>query len=220
MVPLTIVDNFYDDPYWLRELALKQEIIKDKTMNYSGNYPGYRSKSLFEIDSVFAHIFVKKILSLFFDVNKDVVNYDFKSFFQIIPERFENGWCHADNYDIAGILYLTPDAPKKCGTLLCERVYSFDENLDSSLRDKFYRDNKVDMNLYRKTRDKHNSQFETTVEISNVFNRLVVYDGKKWHRENYFFGTDKYNSRMTLVFFSRLEPKGCNPPIIRSRFEY
>jgi len=223
MIPLTIVDNFWENPYKLREFALQQEYLDNGS---EVGYAGERTARLHDLNNNITHVFFKKVLSLFFDVNKESVDYEVTCEFQIISEKFEDGWCHTDSgRDIAGILYLTPNAPKNSGTSICKLKKNVDLNkLNHSLKNKFYTAAKIgdedNMNLYRKTREEHNSKFETTVEISNVFNRLVVYNSKEWHKANYFFGKDKYDSRMTLVFFSKIDTKKCYLPIARSRLMY
>jgi len=58
----------------------------------------------------------------------------------------------------------------------------------------------IDVDLYRKSVIKHNSLFETTIEVKNQYNRLVFYDSRIPHRENNFF-CNYDEPRLTHVFF-------------------
>ena len=56
LIPTSCVDDFYNDPHKVRDLALSLDYS-----NEDGNYPGVRSKSLHEIDPYFFDNFCKKI---------------------------------------------------------------------------------------------------------------------------------------------------------------
>lgn len=213
MIPLTILDNFYETPSLVRNFALRQTFSKDRTVDH----PGTRTDFISELDKELFNVFVLKILNLFFDTNKDNVSYTINSFFQMIPESFEEGWTHNDgNVSMAGIVYLTPDAPLNGGTLICKEKEP-GTLYDYQMRNDFYNQKDIDLNLYRKFRDAHNNKFDTTIEISNVYNRLVIYDGRDFHREHKFFGNNIQNNRLTQVFFAEINPNNCYGPAIRTR---
>ena len=39
------------------------------------------------------------------------------------------------------------------------------------------------------------------IEISNKFNRMVVFDSDRIHRPQNYFGTNKENCRLSMIFF-------------------
>lgn len=201
MIPVTIVDNFFKDPYSVRNFALSQEFLRSEITAW----PGKRSRMLLDVDQDFYNLFVEKVLNLFFNLPRDFVKCNFDMFFQSIPGKYEEGWAHIDfGTTFTGVVYLTPDAPLDAGTsLYVEKIY--DPHRDQAIKAKFYSDVDVDINEYRIAREKNNNGFIKTTDISNLFNRLVIFPGNVFHRENKFFGETLDNSRLTLVFFVTLE---------------
>lgn len=213
-----IVDNFFETPTLVREFALKQKYNKPSERSV---FPGERSQPLSEIDWKFANHFQSRIVSLLYNIQHEPVEYQFQSFFQWIPEKYEEGWVHFDDKqaNIAGVVYLTPDAPNECGTSVYSRIYNDPMQNNFEMRDRFYADEEVDIEEYREMRSAHNKQFEKTIEIGNKFNRLFLYNSRDYHRESKFFGKTKEDSRLTLVFFARIV--GLNSdikePFVRSK---
>jgi hypothetical protein len=201
MIETKIVDNFYDFPSLIRKYALEQEFYKR-----TGEYPGLRTKPINELDYEFFHNFVKKIVSLYYDIEKNNIEWDVKTLFQWAGIEHEKGWIHQDDnsyYDVAGVIYLTPDAPKNCGTSLYIPVVDKVESYKVPT-DPFHTDNDIDLNDYRKEQEEYNSQFKKVKQIENIYNRLVVYDCKQWHAQDGFFGKSKLDSRLIQVFFARI----------------
>jgi len=154
-------------------------------------------------------------------MSRDEISFDLYSRFQYIPSSYEEGWVHKDNdsLKIAGVVYLSPDAPVEAGTSIYEQIEPHNEN-SFNFRNKFYSQQDVNLDEYRIERDKHNSHFKKTLEVGNVYNRLFLYNAQTWHRESMFFGDDKESSRLTLVFFSDVLTHGTTKtPLIRSKQE-
>jgi hypothetical protein len=210
MIPTTIIDNFFESPELIRNYALSLDFSKD-----SGNYPGVRTDKLNDINGNLFRLIVNKVYSVFFGVN-DTVKITGNVSFQLINDYFENGWFHKDSKDsnIAGVVYLNPQAPLNGGTLIGQSIkeYNFE---DVKVRDDFYAGKKVDLEQYRQIRDNFNACFEDTLIVNNVFNRALIYDSQKFHRENKFFGKTKEDSRLTLVFFMKFIIEDSLPPMIR-----
>ena len=74
----------------------------------------------------------------------------------------------------------------------------------------------INLDHYRALRDDLNSKFSVTLEINNVYNRLVIYNTNEFHRANKFFGLNKNDSRLTLVFFAKIN-NFISSPIARSK---
>ena len=205
MIPATIINDFFESPTLIRDYALSLE-FKNKGMRY----PGYRTDQLYDINPRFYEHITSKIISVFFNLDKENLDWRFDISFQLSPEKYKGGWAHTDGNiaDCAGVVYLSPDAPLEAGTSI---MYPKDPPKwrDPSQsapsiegRDLHYQD-KIDN--VDKERDAHNIQFNTTLEVSNVFNRAFIYDGDQWHKENKFFGEGK-NARLTLVWFAYIMP--------------
>ena len=202
MIETKIIDNFYDCPSLIRKFALEQEFYKR-----TGEYPGLRTKPINELDYDFFLNFVRKIISIYYDIDKvKGIEWDVKTLFQWAGKEHNTGWIHQDDinyYDVAGVVYLSPDAPKNCGTSLYIPTV---QNLQkyNVPTDPFYSDNIIDMEFYKQEQNIYNSQFKKIKQIENVYNRLVVYDCKQWHAQDGFFGTNKDNARLIQVFFARI----------------
>ncbi len=219
IIPVTVVDNFFDDPDKVRQLALAQNYTRSP-----GHYPGYRSNRIDHIDQNFEREFTEKALSFFFDFNHHEVTWTIESSFQSIPKEFEEGWVHddrsPDGWNVAGIIYLNPNPEEHSGTSIC----SLKPNVDVSklnladftnIKRKFYKGESVDIKQYRESRDQLNSYFNTTVTVENVYNRLMMYSANELHRANRFFGSTLEDSRLTLMFYARIDVNGTAFPTQR-----
>ena len=50
------------------------------------------------------------------------------------------------------------------------------------------------------------SQFDLVDKVGNVFNRLIIWDGRMIHAASAYFGNNKEDSRLFQLFFFDLEP--------------
>lgn len=199
------VDNFFDNPDLIREFALSLEMNPSQ----DGSWPGLRSKSLHEINNEFHQSILLKILSIYYDLKYADISWGSgKAFFQSIPkykgsDSINKGWVHMDNGDeLAGLIYLTPDANPDSGTSLFKIKDEFKETYVPFARspDKhnFYTDRKISDKNYINSLEKHNNQFQETVRFQNLYNRLISYDANELHKAN---GFDSEKNRLTLVVF-------------------
>jgi len=210
MYPITVIDNFYKDPYLIREFALSQHFYQ------KGPWPGVRTDQFVKLEPDLFLEFVKKTLSVFFNLTHEQLFWNFNSTFQLCNKEFEEGWVHTDwdgkephGSRFAGVIYLTPDAPVSGGTSVfkLKETETFDyHSMDWTAKNQFYAGN-IDRSLedYRLQRDAHNNKFIKTVDIGNVFNRLVLYNTTDFHKENLLFGETVNDSRLTQVFFVQLD---------------
>jgi len=182
---LIIVDSFYNNAKEVRDFILKQEF------KVTGNYPGRRTKSyatehLKEIIQKYIQPFGGKITD--FPLEEDAYN----GSFQYTTSR-DRSWIHVDSYNNwGGVLYLTPDAPLSSGT----GFYKF-----------------KDGSMYQHTEHapetgKYSQDFtkwELVDHVGNVFNRLVLFNSKRFHVSMDYFGTDVQDGRLFQVFFFSTE---------------
>lgn len=106
---------------------------------------------------------------------------------------------HTDSLDLcryAAVLYLTPDAPARCGTAFY-RQRQPDGRLGGNLVNKPHR-NLVDA---LGTRHVPPGSFAEDVRIDNRFNRLLLYRANLIHSGAAYCGTTLADKRMTAVFF-------------------
>lgn len=220
--PVTIVDNFFEFPDGVREFALQQDFFKTE----NGRWPGSRSKLLSDISPELFDVFCKKLFGIFYNFNKTTVNWVVEATFQKVSpfsknqnDLFNAGWIHSDDESIfSGIVYLNKDFPAETGTSIYNPVISKD-NLNFSIKEKcaFYLGQNISDEEYLNALEKNNNQFKESIRVSNVFNRMVIFEGGEYHGVPSFY-SGKDEDRLTLVFFvQELDIKKDTYPINRSK---
>ena len=71
-----------------------------------------------------------------------------------------------------------------------------------------------DLEDYKKLIIDTNKNFDESVRFNNIFNRLITYTGKDFHKCNSFYSGKE--ERLTLVFFVKKIQTNAYPPIQRS----
>ena len=197
--PTTIVDGFFDTPDLIRNLALKQEYYYDS----NNIWPGKRCNVLKVSPILFRNIMDKTIL-LYFD---SVVDYTAKMNFQIIDKKYGNGWVHRDSGDnniATGIIYLTPQSRSGTSLFVKKRPLEYHDSTIIDKKIEFYKNiNDGDPSYVADYSQTHNIEYEETVNIKGLYNRLVLFDSNLYHGAHDFFGEDINDSRLTISFFIR-----------------
>ena len=190
-VEMIVVDNFYNNPMETRNYILSLPF------SVKGNYPGQRTRS-------FATEELKNIIQkyvrpygkiTYFPIpKKDGSDADkiYNGSFQYTTSR-DRSWIHTDrNNNWAGIVYLTPDAPLSSGT----GFYRFK---DGAM-------NQMDGDLLGNHKEADNAsqdvtKWELVDQVGNVFNRLVLFNGNRYHCSMDYFGSSKEDGRLFQLFF-------------------
>ena len=176
---LRVFDSFYSNPDVVRNYALSLDFKNQE------NYPGYRTDVLCQTD------FDNAIKTLGDTLGRGINPGTFHTSFQYTTEEDES-WVHSDRSEWAGVLYLTPNAPVDSGTTILRHKESGDYHwYDGCKSDHNYDGSEHDL-----------SKWDPIVTVGNVYNRLVIYSGKYYHRSNVpGFGHDKHTGRLFQVFF-------------------
>lgn len=192
---LMVIDDYFDEPDRIRELALSQRFDYPKR-----NFPGSRSRLLYEVQRELDEALTEELSICAFSGGRIKIS----SLFQWTPAIFESGWVHADtDVSVAGVIYLNCQPPINSGTSFFYPNFVGDVDIETfNVRDQFYRGEPIDINMYREARDAHNARFSKTISVDNVFNRCLIFDAQTFHKENLFFGESKLNARLTLLFFA------------------
>jgi len=191
--PITIVDNFLDDPYETVELA--------NSVNYEidteGRWPGKRSVHVGEFAPVFFNRVIKKFISLYYG-SENKYSFYASMYFQKIPSNLNEGWVHADVQSyVNGIIYLNPKPSINAGTsIIMPNTVNWDNAINIDVKKECYKNSKDD----EIAREENNCQFHESIIIKNRFNRLLAFDGHINHKANFEKDT-KNKERLTLVFF-------------------
>jgi len=193
ILPLILVkDEFLKNPYEYRNFALKN---RDKFITQvNGDWPGYR----YEVTDIFPQEDIKRLMP-------EPVTLSLSAFYWIGKE-WQSGICHFDRTKYTSILYLSPEVVKNSGTEIYEyNKISLDEYYRGQERSKFYLSGKnyLDSLKFNRWSKKWNEKFGQgqPIVISNKFNRLMIYDSKRIHRAQNYFGSTIKDSRMILISF-------------------
>jgi hypothetical protein len=174
-----VVDNFYSDPYAVREFALKQEFVAD--LRY---YKGKRTQEKFFVPGT------KKVFESIIGQPITVWDeYGVNGVFQTCNSEDPLVY-HTDLQQWAGMVYLTPNAPFECGT----SMYAHKETRARHVSDPGI-ERAFDGGFYDSTK------FELVDTVGNVFNRLVIFNGKCIHAASQYFGKDVEDARLFHMFF-------------------
>ena len=198
--PLIIKDDFFEDPDNI--VKISRECIYNE---YTPNYPGVRSKSLEEINpKLYVHIFQKIFLLLH---DQLPLRFDAKIGFQKIKPFVEGdkwdkknlGWVHKDYCPFGGIIYLDKDPDKDAGTSIYKSIDGFDVQTKESMdaKELLYSGKSIDDGHYYDAYDRVRNQYEETLRIPNLYNRLVLIPGDQPHAMT----TTGDKERHTMVFF-------------------
>jgi hypothetical protein len=214
--PALCVDDFYQNPDEIRKFALSQNFESDP----EGRWPGKRTKELHELDMNLFHGFCKRLFSIYFDLNSPITWHVATQFQLIEPmsddpnSKKNSGWIHCDGTTVfSGIIYLTPNIDKTLGTSIYKLKDGCEVDQESHInaKVKFYRDN-IDED-YDNVISKHNNMFEETVTFSNVYNRLISFDGNTPHGVKSYYG--KGDARLTQTFFVEKVSASIDMPLHR-----
>lgn len=200
LYPVAVIENFYQDPDAIRKFALAQKYTYCKEVpNIDYVYPGARTKDLSLLNKDLFDKICTKLVSVFHNAEHDTMRWLITTSFQTVTQEFGQGVIHTDHNTIfAGVLYLTPDAPLDSGTALFKPNKSFDESkyqqalVDNDAR---FKAGEIAMDTA------YHNMFDEIVRVNNVYNTLIIYEGRHYHAANKFFGKTLEDSRLAQVFF-------------------
>ncbi len=191
-----MVDNFYKDPYEVREFALSRGSYQPHVEYHKGQ----RTEENFKPEGV------KKAIEQL--LQKKIIKWDehgANGVFQFCTSEDAIVY-HVDSQSYAAVVYLTPDAPPECGTTFYKskvnglRESPKDETVKRLNKSKEHLTFEIfSSGFYDKTK------FETVDVIGNVFNRLVIWDAQLIHAASEYFGSELHDSRLFHMFFFDVE---------------
>ena len=198
--PLIIKDDFFEDPDSIVKI-IKEEV------NYSVSepqYPGVRSKLLNEINLKLYVYITQKIFLLFHD---RLPNFDMNVSFQKIQPFVEGdkwdkknlGWIHNDGCLFGGVIYLDKNPDKDAGTGIYKSKDGYDVQTNESMaiKENHFAGKQIDDEKFNRGYDIIENQYEETLRIPNLYNRLVLIPGDQPHSMT----TIGDKERNTMVFF-------------------
>jgi hypothetical protein len=198
MNSLLVIDNFLQDPDSVRKKALGYKYFNNQEND--STFPGKRTDVLATIDTEYNAQIFKKLTTVLFNLDQSSYSVDIKSCFQLVGEEFCGGWVHHDESDIAGVLYLNPEAPILGGTKFYRpkkdiQIKSYTEVKKPFVMGKIKKEDAID------SIRNNNAQYELTDVIGNKYNRLILYPSNWLHCAGEYFGKTHETYRLTQVFF-------------------
>lgn len=207
--PLTVVDNFFDDPM--------PALILAQTTEYNSptetTYPGVHSKKeTHDLHKQMHDWMMFKLLNLFYDPENTNLSWHVQSDFQKITPYGNRNQFHILNRGIphidskgtaaAGVIYLNEKPCKDSGTSFYDRkdgneFYMFPPDFLEASR-KHHSGEEVEG--FEEMAQKHLDHFDETARVQAKFNRLVFYSAEQWHSQT-TYGKKSMGDRLTLRFF-------------------
>jgi hypothetical protein len=185
-----VIDDFYNNPYEVREFALEQDF------NVEGNFPGYRTLP-------FANDSIKETIGNVIRPFAGEITWwggEYTGAFQYTTAQ-DRSWIHSDSYtDWAGVLYLTPDAPITAGTGIFKHKHSGLMHWDYALHENDDYDPQSPMETAKDI-----TKWDLVDRFGNIFNRLILYRADNFHISLDYFGKDLNDGRLFQVFFFNTE---------------
>jgi hypothetical protein len=176
---LFVVDNFYEDPMRVREIALNAAYFDDQ------GYLGMRTRKQYMFEGVkerFEKILGKKITNW----ESHAMNGRFQTCNAGIAPVY-----HCDDQMWAAMVYLTPNPPPWAGTkMFRHKATGITHKDDPRILECFNQHTFLDRTPY-----------EMIDEVGNVFNRLVIFNGGLIHAPSEYFGWDLASSRLFHMYF-------------------
>lgn len=220
LYPITIIDDFYDDPDAIREFALEESYRYD----HEGRWPGLRSQFLhLTHDGLYNH-FCSQILKLWYLPNMEL-SWQCDTCFQKVwrfssdPNSLKNrGWIHRDSeYLFGGLVYLDPNPAPNSGTILYQKKKN--ESWIGSAQQKSFLYNGVvsefDEEKYNEEWNYNNDQFTESIRVENKYNRMILFSSKTWHAADNYWRPDDDDFRLFQPFFFGQVNCHARPPLYR-----
>lgn len=166
-----VVDNFYQCPDDVRKLALQSFNVKD--LNYIvKESPEFKTH-------------LEKIIGIKLD-NFDKYTDNGAFSYSVAGDKII---FDTKKYQYAGLVFLTPNAPRNTGITLYKSRYTDKLVLDSNDQSTIFKNGNLDC-----------TEFEPVDVISNVYNRLVIFNAKIIHAITNNFGNNKDTGRLVQMF--------------------
>jgi hypothetical protein len=213
-IPISIIDNFLENPDEIRKFALSQKYQADP----NGTFPGSRSIVLEALNPHLHNYISQKVLHLFFETLP--TSWDCNMAFQKIPNLPKKGWIHQDPAQFTCILYLSPETNTNCGTSLYKlnthHPYTIptEENMEP-FRILHHLNKEIDPNIFKQRDIIYQKNFKKTLDVKDIYNRIFCFPSPHFHSANYF-NPGNGEDRLTLVMFFKNISHPSGFPIFRS----
>ena len=198
--PTYVVDNFFDDPDTIVELANSISFPSK-----GDTAPGARTLPLYETHNDFFNWSGRRMLSVIFPNGQ--TPFTARAFFQKIPKTVsEADFIHQDtDFKLTAIIYLNKKGSD--GTSLFKPKTFLNLDLKGTNKYDYYKfpekykgDKLKELRVEKEAlRDK----FDETLSVAGIYNRLFMFDGHQYHSQHPNINKEE---RLTyIVFFYKIE---------------
>tara|TARA_B100001250_G_scaffold211196_1_gene181211 strand:+ start:336 stop:995 length:660 start_codon:yes stop_codon:yes gene_type:complete len=202
--PITIVDNFFDNPDEVLDMAMNVEYNEPQRTNY----PGVTSRKMSELNPSLFNWTMEKVISIYFGQFWQVGwNCDME-FQKITPchdkdNILNKGAIHFDPADcqLAGLIYLNKNPSKDAGTSFYKKkdqFYTVKDDYLKPLRD--YHSGK-DVSNIEEVCTNHFNQYQETARVQAEYNRFCFYSPDIPHAPTTYGDQVRYTMRMFVTSF-------------------
>ena len=199
---LIIIDNFYENPYKVREFALNETIYEDYLT------PGICTKSF--VNKKIKDC-IQKILEPFDEEIEIFEMIEYGNFHSVTNNNNEERYIHIDQYNRSGVIFLNPTECYTSGTSFYLYKNEIENQKLLERREDHEKERRTNngANIFEVEKDiyKNNENWQLIDSIGNVFNRLIIFNSKRFHQPNKYFGNNKEESRLTQSFFFNTKKK-------------
>lgn len=181
---IIVCENFYEDPYSVREYALsldyeESDYHRGRRTPNQHVFPGTKEK--------IEQLLGKKII-------RWTETYGMCGRFQYCTAEDAIVY-HGDAQQWAAVIYLTPDAPYETGTsLLVHKKTGIRHCSHPNIWDAWKETAPTGLYL-------DGTPWDEIDKVGNVFNRIIIWDGHCPHAASKYFGFTKETSRLFHIFF-------------------
>ena len=203
VVPTTIIDRFFETPSLVRKYAQSLEYYPCTEHPNRGYWPGKRTKLLQDLDPVLHEIICRKIIRYLPSYRAFEIA---DAAFHISTGECGSGWIHTDDdhLGIGGVIYLNPDMTEDSGTTIYDvpagaEMQGYEEEFHKAMEAQ----GTEAIANFDKYKEQCNSYFNESIKVQARYNRAILFDGRKYHGGQNFYGSTSDDARLTLVFFGR-----------------
>jgi hypothetical protein len=193
-------NDFFKNPDKVLALFSKQQFFN------SPSYPGIRTHNLLEsVDEEtrnFGLFFAQKIAD---EIYPGIYGFMIDVRFhinQVYNEtKVNEGWIHCDDADLAGVVYMTKEELSlKTGTSMFIKSTEGDFPVKDFNSRQEFNVTGVPTETYITDLESNHKHFTETLRVGNLYNRLISYDAKIYHRPNRY-NLESVVPRKSIVFF-------------------
>ena len=123
-----------------------------------------------------------------------------KSFSKNQYDKKNCGWVHSDEYNFGGVIFLTKNPDDDTGVTIYKSKNGHHSitSQEEQIKNTHFLGSIVDDDSFNQSYNTYHNQFEDTIKIKNIYNRLVLFNNDTLHAVQ-TYGTKE---RLTIPFFN------------------